>query len=274
MAGFVADEDGGLVGVLGDTVEWFRDPAHWTGPQGVPQRLLEHVQISALALLLAVIPAVLIGLYIGHSRRFEFITVNIANLGRALPSFAILALVFPIQLQLGFGLSSVAIVVALILLAIPPILTNTYVGVKEVDRDTIEAAKGMGMKGGQILRTIELPLAAPLIVTGIRTAAVAVVATATLGAVVAGGGLGRFIVDGFAIASAGYSMVMAGALLVALLAVLTEFFFGWVERLVTPTRASRPRSGMSRASDLFVNRTANDSRVFEPPPPPTSLDGS
>lgn len=261
------------MGVLGDTVAWFQDPANWTGPQGVPQRLFEHIQISALALVLAIVPAVAIGLYIGHSRRFEFITVNIANLGRALPSFAILALVFPIQLQLGFGLSSVAIVVALTLLAIPPILTNTYVGIKEVDADTVEAAKGMGMKGSEILRSIELPLAAPLIVTGIRTAAVAVIATATLGAVVAGGGLGRFIVDGFAIASAGYSKVMAGALLVAVLAVMIEFFFGWVERLVTPSQVSETRSGMSRASDLFVNRTANDTRVFEPPPPPTHLDG-
>lgn len=261
------------MGVLGDTVDWFQVPENLWGPQGVFQRLFEHVQISALALLLATIPAVALGLYIGHSRRFEFITMNIANLGRALPSFAILALLFPIQLQLGFGLSSVAIVVALTLLAIPPILTNTYVGVKEVDPDTVEAAKGMGMKGSQILRRIELPLAAPLIVTGLRTAAVAVVATATLGAVVAGGGLGRFIVDGFAIASAGYSKVMAGALLVAALAVVTEFFFGWVERLVRPSQVSKTRSGMSRASDLFTNRTANDSRVFEPPPPPTHLDG-
>ena len=268
MAGDFTYQSRCLMGVLGDTVEWFQDPANWSGSQGVPQRLFEHIQISAIALLLAVIPAIAIGLYIGHNRRFEFITVNMANLGRALPSFAILALVFPIQLQLGFGLSSVAIVVALTLLAIPPILTNTYVGVKEVDRDTVEAARGMGMKGSEILRTIELPLAAPLIVTGIRTAAVAVIATATLGAVVAGGGLGRFIVDGFAIASAGYSKVMAGALLVALLAVFTEFFFGWIERLVTPSQVSKAPSGISRASDLSINRTANDSRAFDPPPAP------
>ena len=254
------------MGVLGDTFEWFQDASNWTGSRGIPQRLFEHLQISLLALVLAMIPAILLGLYIGHRRRFEFVTVNLANLGRALPSFAILALFFPIQLELGFGLSSFSIVVALTLLAIPPILTNTYVGVKEVDPDLVEAARGMGMADREILRRIEVPLAAPLIVAGLRTAAVAVVATATLGAVIAGGGLGRFIMDGFAISAAGYPQVMGGAILVAVLAILTEVAFGWVERLVTPRHLTRKPSRLARATDLFENRTVNDAALSDPPP--------
>ena len=259
------------MGILGDTFDWFTDPANWNGSRGIPQRLLEHLQISALALVLAMIPAIAFGLYIGHKRRYEFITVNIANLGRALPSFAILALFFPIQLSLGFGFSPFAIVVALTLLGIPPILTNAYVGVKEVDQDLVEAARGMGMSGGQILRQIEVPLAAPLIVAGVRNAAVAIVATATLGAVIAGGGLGRFIIDGFAISSAGYPQVMGGAILTALLAILTEIAFSGLENVVTPTQGSQPPTPLARASDLFENRMANDASVFDRPPPSTTV---
>ena len=253
------------MGVLADTFDWFLDPVNWSGSRGIPQRLFEHLQISLLGIVLAMIPAIAFGLYIGHKRRFEFVTVNVANLGRALPSFAILALFFPIQLQLGFGLSSFSIVVALTLLAIPPILTNTYVGVKEVDSDLVEAARGMGMTSGDILRKIELPLAAPLIVAGLRTAAVAVVATATLGAVIAGGGLGRFIMDGFAISSAGYPQVMGGAILVALLAVFTELAFGRLEKAVAP-KGPDASSRLEQAPDLSENRAANDASIFEPPP--------
>lgn len=221
-------------------IAWFSDPANWSGSQGVPQRLLEHLQYSWVAVLLAAPVGVAAGTYIGHARRFEFITVTTANLGRALPSFAILALGFPIALRYGLGFSIWPTVVALFLLAIPPILTNTYVGVKEVDADTVESARGMGMTGIQVLRRIEAPLAAPLIVTGIRTASVQVVATATLAAVVAGGGLGRFIIDGFA--RQRDDMILAGAVLVAMLAILTEIFFAVVERIVMPRTSSRDRS--------------------------------
>lgn len=253
------------MGVLGDTFDWFLDPTNWSGSRGIPQRLFEHLQISLLAVLLAMIPAIALGLYIGHKRRFEFVTVNVANLGRALPSFAILALFFPIQLKLGFGLSSFSIVIALVLLSIPPILTNTYVGVKEVDQDLVEAARGMGMSDRDILRKIEVPLAAPLMVAGLRTAAVAVVATATLGAVIAGGGLGRFIMDGFAISSAGYPQVMGGAILVAVLAIITEVAFAKLEKAIAP-KGTAPSSGLDQAADLFENRAANDASVFDPPP--------
>lgn len=225
------------------TFEWFGDPANWSGSRGIPTRLLEHLQLSFIPVILALIPALGIGLYIGHQRRFEFISINAANLGRAIPSFAWLALLFPLQLRLGLGLSSWATVVALFFLAIPPILTNTHVGVREVDGDLVEAARGMGMSGGQILRSIELPLAVPFIVAGIRTSLVQVIATATLAALVAGGGLGRFIVDGFALGINGQDQLLGGAILVAVLAIVAEVGFAFLERRVSPkTTSQRGRS--------------------------------
>jgi osmoprotectant transport system permease protein len=188
-----------------------------------------------------------IGLFIGHTRRAEFISVTIANLGRAIPSFAILAFVFPITLRLELGLGFWPTVIALVFLAIPPILTNTYVGVKGVDPDTVEAARGTGMSGRQILTAIEIPLAARLIVSGFRTSAVQVVATATLGAVIASGGLGRYIVDGFAFGTfgengvAGRQMVVGGAILVAALALIVEVGLGLLERAVVPRGTSFDR---------------------------------
>jgi osmoprotectant transport system permease protein len=223
--------------------EWFADPLHWEGPFGVPARLTEHVILSAVSVGIAAIIALPIGLYIGHRRRFEFLVVSVANLGRAIPSFGLLFL-FVTMFGLGLDYPAAlrpAIVFALVLLAIPPILTNTYVGIQGVDADTLEAARGMGMGEGRVLLGIEVPLGAPLIMAGVRTAAVQVVATATLGAVVAGGGLGRFIIDGFA--ARDFPQIFAGALLVALLAIATEVTFGLLERLVRPRTMSgrRPR---------------------------------
>lgn len=223
-------------------MEWFGDPATWSGYSSIPLRIKEHLLLSGTALLLATPIAIGVGLYIGHTRRAEFITVTIANLGRAVPSFAILAFAFPISLQLGLGLGFWPTVVALFFLAIPPMLTNTYVGVKGVDPDTIEAARGMGMRGAQILREIEIPLSARLIVAGFRTSAVQVVATATLAAVIAGGGLGRYIVDGFAFGVRGVEgrqMVVGGAILVAGLALATELGIGAIERWLLPRHHER-----------------------------------
>jgi osmoprotectant transport system permease protein len=226
---------------------WLTDGGNWVGSTGIPTRVLEHVEVSAVAVGAAILVALPLGLYIGHARRAEFVTITLANLGRAFPSFAILALAFPVALQLGFGFSIVPIVAALFLLGIPPILLNTYAGVKGVDADTVEAARGMGMTGGKILSSIELRLAAPVIVAGIRTSAVQVVATATLGAVVAGGGLGRYIVDGFAQQDDG--MLLGGALLVALLAMVTELALGAVQRAVQPRTRSKERARTADARD-------------------------
>ena len=218
---------------------WFGE--NWSGSTGVLSRLFEHVQISALSVALALVVALPAGLYIGHTRRAAFVVVSVANLGRAIPSFAILALALPLTIELGLGLGFWPTVIALFLLGIPPILTNAYTGVANVDADVLEAARGMGMRGREVLARIEVPLAAPLIVGGIRTAAVQVVATATLAALVAWGGLGRFIVDGFA--TGDEVQIFAGAVLVAALAIATELSFGWVERLITPRTSSPGRAG-------------------------------
>ena len=240
---------------ISEVFNWFGDAATWAGSNGIPTRTKEHLMMSGTALILAAPIAIAVGLFIGHTRKAEFISITIANLGRAIPSFAILAFVFPITLELGLGLGFWPTVIALFFLAIPPILTNTYVGVKGVDQDTIEAARGMGMSGGQILRTIEIPLAARLIVSGLRTSSVQVVATATLGAVIASGGLGRYIVDGFAFGTfgpngvEGRQMVVGGALLVAALALLTEIGMGMLERLMVPRGMTEPRLHVTPGPD-------------------------
>ena len=209
---------------LGSVAAWFADPAHWSGDDGIPTRVWEHVQLAGLSVAVAAAVALPVGLFLGHTGRGAFAAINVANLGRALPSLALLAIALPVSFALGLGLGFWPTFLALVPLALPPILTNTFVAVRGVDRDTIEAARGMGLRESQILRQVELPLALPLILGGVRTAAVNVVATATLGALVAGGALGRYIVDGLALQE--YDRLFAGALLVALLAIVTEATFG------------------------------------------------
>ncbi len=236
------DRDVNDPGFFTEVVEWFTDPENWEGSSGIPIRLLEHVEMSVISVAVAAAIALPLGLWIGHTRRGEFLVVSVANLGRAIPSFGLLFL-FVIVFELGLDTPPALrppVLFALILLAIPPILTNTYVGIQTVDPDTLEAARGMGMREGEVLRGLELPLAAPVIVAGLRTAAVQVVATATLAAVVAGGGLGRFIVDGFA--SGDDPQIFAGALMVAILAILTELAMGLLERAVRPRTSSRART--------------------------------
>lgn len=221
-----------------DTFTWFRDPAHYAGSDAVQVRVLEHLELSALAVLIAAAVALPIGLYLGHTGRLAFIALNVANIGRALPSLALLAFALPIAISLGLGLGFWPTLISLIPLALPPIITNTYAGIRGVDRDVIEAARGMGLSEPGILRRVEAPLALPLILAGARTAAVNVVATATLGALVAGGGLGRYIVDGLALRE--YDRLFAGALLVAGFAILVEVAFGRFEaRSVSPGLRSR-----------------------------------
>ena len=211
-----------------EAIRWFGDPAHYRGSDAVQTRVLEHLELSGLALLIGALLALPIGLWLGHTGRFGFVAVNIANLGRALPSLAMLAFALPIAFSLGLGLGFWPTFISLVPLAIPPIVTNSYVGVRTVDRDVVEAARGVGMGDLGILRRIEVPLALPLVIAGVRTAAVNVVATATLGALVAGGGLGRYIVDGLGLQE--YDRLFAGALLVALLAIVVELTFGAIER--------------------------------------------
>ena len=213
--------------VLLKVAAWFGAPAHWSGSDGIPTRLLQHLQISAESVLIGAVIALPIGIVLGHYGRFGNVAMNISNVGRAIPSFALLALTFQI-----FGLGDLPIIISLTALAIPPMVTNSYVALREVDPDVKDAARGMGYRElPQILR-IELPLAVPLIMAGVRTSAVQVVATATLAALIAGGGFGRYIIDG--LAQFDYTKMVAGAILVALLALATEFGLAGVERLLVP----------------------------------------
>jgi osmoprotectant transport system permease protein len=176
-------------------------------------------------------------MYVGHTRRFELAIVTVANVGRSIPSYALLVIMVILT-----GLGNEPIIVALTLLAIPPILTNGYVAIQSVDADTIEAARGMGLTARQVLFGIELPLGAPLLVAGLRIAALQIVATAGLAALVAGGGLGRFIVDGLAVRD--FPRVFSGALLVAILAGLTEGAFALLQRWATPRHGARRVRGL------------------------------
>jgi osmoprotectant transport system permease protein len=227
-----SDEDNLLV----QTFDYLRDQANWRGNSGITTRLVEHIQISFVAVIAAILIAVPISLWLGHKRRFGLLVINVSNVGRALPSFAILVVgnqLLGLDEKPVIGLLSVFI--ALVALAVPPIVTNTYVGISEVSDDVRDAARGMGLSEGQILRRVEIPLAVPLIMAGIRTTAVQVVATATIAAQLGAGGLGRFIIDGFATRSTGgFVKVIVGALLVALLALATELVLGLVQRALTP----------------------------------------
>lgn len=219
---------------LASALAWLADPAHWAGSDGVPARIGEHLFISAAGVGAAALLAIPVGLVLGHVGRGGFVAINVAGVGRALPTFAVLVVAFIALLPLGtvaFGFGPTFI--AMIALSLPPILTNTFVAVREVDRDVVEAARGMGMSEAQILQRVELRLGLPLILAGVRTASVAVIATATLGALIAGGGLGRYIIDG--LQRQEYERLFAGAALVALLAIGTELAFGLLQRVTGRT---------------------------------------
>ncbi|MGW4290449.1 ABC transporter permease [Streptomyces sp. NPDC004673] len=212
--------------VLGSTWDWLADPAHWSGDDGVWHRLLQHLLLTVVCLIVSCLIALPVALVLGHLGKGGALAVNISNVGRAVPTFAVLVLLLltPVG-KWGEGPT----VVALVLFAVPPLLTNAYVGMREVDRDVVQAARGMGMTGRQTLVRVEVPLALPMILNGVRIAAVQLVATATIAALAGGGGLGRIITAGFNLAST--PQVVAGAILVALFALLVEGVFEVVERL-------------------------------------------
>ena len=208
---------------LSQVVTWFTTASHWQGTNGIPHRVFEHVVMSAAAVGAAIVIAVPPSLVLGHLRRFGSIAINFTNAGRAIPSFAVLVLAAQI-----IGIGAEPAFIALFVLAIPPLVTNSYVGMADVESEIRESAKGMGMTGWQSMRRIELPMALPVVLAGVRTAAVQVVATATLAALVAWGGLGRYIIDG--LAQRDFVQVFAGAFLVAVLSVLTELVLALIQR--------------------------------------------
>jgi osmoprotectant transport system permease protein len=220
---------------IGSLYRWFNDPAHWRGDNGLPHRLFQHVELCVVALALACVVAIPVGVVLGHLGKGGLVALNLANIGRAIPSLAILVVAVPIV-----GIGAKPAYVALIALAIPPILTNTYVAMRQVDGEVKDAARGMGMTGTQMVSRVELRLALPLILAGVRISAFQVIATATLAAEVAAGGLGRYIVDGLAVRDD--TQIFAGALVVVILALLVEGMFAGLQRALVPAALRRPRS--------------------------------
>lgn len=222
--------------------EWFRDADHWHGDRGVPHLVLQHSLLTLVAVLAAVAVGLPLALWLGHRRRGGVIAINLTNIGRAIPIVALLSL-----LSLGtlgtaefgpFGRAGLATLVTLALFALPPIVTNAYTGMVGVDDDVIEAARGMGMSEAAVLRRVELPLAAPLIIAGLRLAVVQVWATATIAALVAGPGLGKIIVHGYD--SNQRAEVVAGSLVVAGIALILELAFALLQRAATPAAEPQP----------------------------------
>jgi osmoprotectant transport system permease protein len=210
------------------------DPDNWVGGQGVPARLVEHLGYTALTLLIAVVIAVPLGAYIGHTGRGGFLVVALANGLRALPTLGLLVLIVG---ALGLGL--LGPITALVILAVPPILAGTYAGVRNVDSAVVDAARGMGMRDREVLFGVELPNALPLIIGGIRSSVLQVISTATIAAYVALGGLGRFILDGLAVRD--YPKMVAGSVLVALLAIVADLLLAGLQRLlVSPGLRAAP----------------------------------
>jgi osmoprotectant transport system permease protein len=220
------------------------DPAHWglTTPGGFPQLLLSHLGYVALALLIGTAIALPVGLYIGHTGRGSFLAINAGNAGRSLPTLGLLMLMVTL---LGLGLTPVLI--ALTVLVIPPILTSAYAGMRSLDQRVVNAARGMGMRPWQVLTRVELPMALPVLMSGFRSAALQVVATATVAASVGLGGLGRLLIDGLSVND--YSRVLAGAIVVAVLAVALDLILALVQRwIVSPGLSGRAPARTRRAT--------------------------
>jgi osmoprotectant transport system permease protein len=220
--------------VIAQVWAWLTDPAQWSGPNGIPVRLVEHLRISGFALLLACLVALPVAVWLGHVGRGGFLAINVGNVGRAIPTYALLV-IFASMDPIGVG--EKAAVLALAVFALPPLLTNTYVAMRQVDPEVKDAARGMGMTGGQLLRRVELPLALPFTFAGLRTTTVQVVATATFAALVGGGGLGRYVVDGFGLQDP--AELYGGVVLVALLSVAVELVLAAVQRRITRRTGTR-----------------------------------
>lgn len=249
--------DASTFGYLLDGANWA-----WSNANGFPQRILEHVGYTVLALVIAFIIAFPIGLLIGHTGKGSFLAINAGNAGRALPTLGVLMLVVAYA---GTGLTPVT--AALVLLAIPPILTTTFAGVQAVAPAVVDAARGMGMRGWQIVLKVELPNALPIIIGGLRNAALQVISTATIAAYVGLGGLGRYLFDGLALRD--YPRVVAGAVVIALLAVVFDLFLNVVQRFVVSPgvdgRANRaPRRSVTRTD--AADAAAADKTQNEPVP--------
>jgi len=223
-------------------IGWFTDPANWAGSGGIPAQVGYHLLYSAIALLTSLAIGVPLGILIGYTGRGEAVVAGFANALRALPTLGLLVLLFlvisPVVAgQLVFVLPTI---VVLVLLAVPPILTGTYVGIQSADPDAGGAARGMGFTKSQILLRVQLPCALPLMISGVRSATLQIVSTATIAAYLGLQGLGRFILDGRA--QADFAEMAGGAILVALLAIVLEMSFAWLARIVVSPGLRRTAS--------------------------------
>lgn len=222
--------------VVSDTADWLLDGEHWTGDRGIPTRVVEHLGYTGLTIAVAAVVAVPLGLYIGHTGRLRTLAIGVTGALRALPT---LGLITWFTLLLGLGLT--APVLALVLLAIPPLLAGVYSGVESVDPQTVDAARAQGMTEWQVLTKVELPLALPLVIGGFRSSTLQVVATATVAAFVSLGGLGRYIIDGQAVRD--YPQMVGGSVVVVVLALVLDGLFalaqGAAGRRARPSRSSR-----------------------------------
>lgn len=228
-----------------NVLKWLNDPANWQGPDGVVARMGEQVYYAVIAVIIAVVIAIPLGLVIGHTGRGVVVVAGMANALRAIPTFGLLiylvVLISPKIHSRGELPYLLPTEIVLVLLAIPPILTSTYAGVQNVDPVVRDAAKGMGMTGSQVVRKVEFPNALPLVLSGTRSATLQVIATATVAAYVTLGGLGRYLVDGLSQLNdpqAGYPAMAAGAILVALLAIVADLLFAVAQRFLVPRGVS------------------------------------
>jgi osmoprotectant transport system permease protein len=220
--------------------DYLGSDAAWSGRNALPALTWAHIQISVVAVLIAAALAIPSAILLGHVRRGAFLAVSVVNIGRAVPSFAVMALVLPFSLRYGFGLGFWPTIVALVLLALPPMFTNTYVGVRDAPADAVEAARGMGMRAGELMRRVEVPAAVPLVLTGLRVATVQVIATASLAALVGYRNLGTPIVTGYTSPDKG--PMLGGALVVIVLALLADALFVVAQRVLVPWRRPAGRT--------------------------------
>lgn len=217
-----------------DALAWLTDPTHWSGSGGIPTRLGQHLLLCGIVLLSSAIIAIPVGIFIGHSGRGKNLVVSFTGAVRAIPTLGLLTV---LALWLGIGVQ--APILALIVLAIPSILAGTYAGIESVDRRTVDAAQATGMTQFQVITRVELPLAAPVLIGGIRAAMLQIIATATLAAYVADAGLGRYLFAG--LKSNDYPQMLGGAILVAALAIIFEAIFAMLQHL--STRITDPAHG-------------------------------
>jgi osmoprotectant transport system permease protein len=251
-----------LVSKFTDTWDWLTSSSSWSGTGGIPARFWEHVQYAAIALAIAVVIAVPLGLVMGHIRRGSSAAVAFSGMPRAIPTLGILVLLFrlaPVTLWPA--------IVALVVLAIPPMLANTIVGIEGVDPSVRDAAQGMGLRAPGVLFGVEVPLGLPIIISGIRSSASQVIATATIVAYGGLGGLGRFIIDGYA--TQNYGEVFGGALLVAALALVVDGLLALAQRHAARRRSpAGPRHADTLEADLEADRADLRPKIALPVPNP------